>query len=85
MYFLSELFPSTILQNHLCVGVRVCDLTQYSRYPVQQSKKSSFIARWASLYTLIKMSENPEKNMTRSHTSFISKLMIPGLRIITFH
>lgn len=32
----------------------------------------------------MKMSENPEKNMTWSHTSFISKLIIPGLKIIAF-
>lgn len=91
--FYPELFPPTILCNHLCVLLRLCDLTQHSYYQGQQSKKKkklpTFIAKQALLYTLatwlMKMSENPEKNMTWSHTSFIGKLMIPGLRITAFH
>lgn len=64
--FYPELFPPAILRNHLCVILRLCDLTQYSCYLVQQSKNSpTFIAKWALLYTLatwlMKMSENPEK------------------------
>ena len=91
--FYPELFPPTILCNHLCVLLRLCDLTQHSYYQGQQSKKRkklpTFRAKQALLYTLatwlMKMSENPEKNMTWSHTSFIGKLMIPGLRITAFH
>lgn len=46
--FYPELFPPTILCNHLCVLLRLCDLTQHSYYQGQQSKKKKKITNFYS-------------------------------------
>lgn len=87
--FYPELFPSTILSNHLHYSkIMWSDSTVTP--PSPKSKKITKFHSQMGYYIQgqndsWKCQRNLKKKITWSHTSFINKLMIPCLRITGFH